>query len=153
MSITSTMSVVPPSEDDFFEIVGNNQTFKILSYEISVYNTFRVERNIFKRLQELELGRFGNPSALFFLSDDELATVCLSSLDEVKESCYDLKATSENLENVLQNEKVRLLEAHKKSPQLIHRLIGKVSFAMQYRRIQAPMQCYFTFSCIVYRLQ
>ena len=98
-------------EDDFFEIVS--ETIKPLKseypYEISVYNTFRVEerKHFQKRLQELELEEDSTIlPALFFLSDDGVATVCLSSLDEIKEKIVTtLKQTSEeNLENVLQNE-------------------------------------------------
>lgn len=104
-------------EDDFFEIVS--ETIKPLKseypYEISVYNTFRVEerKHFQKRLQELELEEDSTIlPALFFLSDDGVATVCLSSLDEIKEKIVTtLKQTSEeNLENVLQNEKAKLLE-------------------------------------------
>ena len=91
-------------EDDFFEIVS--ETIKPLKseypYEISVYNTFRVEERKHSTILP----------ALFFLSDDGVATVCLSSLDEIKEKIVTtLKQTSEeNLENVLQNEKAKLLE-------------------------------------------
>ena len=92
-------------EDDFFEIVS--ETIKPLKseypYEISVYNTFRVEerKHFQKRLQELELEEDSTIlPALFFLSD------------EIKEKIVTtLKQTSEeNLENVLQNEKAKLLE-------------------------------------------
>lgn len=77
-------------EDDFFEIVS--ETIKPLKseypYEISVYNTFRVEerKHFQKRLQELGLQEEATSlPALFFISDDGIASACLSSLDEIKE--------------------------------------------------------------------
>ena len=57
-----------------------------------------------------------------------------------------LKQTSEeNLENVLQNEKAKLLEGSQEESTADSSVDWKGQLRDAVSRIQAPMQCYFTF--------
>ena len=81
-------------EDDFFAVVSDtiSPIKQEYPYEIAVYNTFRAEdKNRFeKRLQELGLKEADvSLPALFMISEDSEALVCLSGLDEIKEKLED----------------------------------------------------------------
>lgn len=93
-------------EDDFFDIV--TETIRPIReeypYEISVYNTFRsYDREKFeKRLQELGLTQDDvKQPALITVSEDSVATVCLSGLDEIREKLADtLKQAAQSKQSV-----------------------------------------------------
>ena len=81
-------------EDDFFAVVSETITplKEEYPYEIAVYNTFRAEdkQRFEKRLQELGLKEAEvSLPALITVSEDSVATVCLSGLDEIKEKLAD----------------------------------------------------------------
>ena len=78
-------------EDDFFAVVSDtiSPIKQKYPYEIAVYNTFRAEdKKLFeKRLQELMLKEADvSLPTLIMISEDSEALVCLSGLDEIKES-------------------------------------------------------------------
>ena len=81
-------------EDDFFAVVSETITplKEEYPYEIAVYNTFRAEdkQRFEKRLQELGLKEAEvSLPALITISEDSVATVCLSGLDEIREKLAD----------------------------------------------------------------
>jgi hypothetical protein len=81
-------------EDDFFAVVSEMITplKEEYPYEIAVYNTFREEdkQRFEKRLQELGLKEAEvSLPALITVSEDSVATVCLSGLDEIREKLTD----------------------------------------------------------------
>ncbi len=81
-------------EDDFFAVVSETITplKEEYPYEIAVYNTFRAEDKLRfeKRLQELGLKEAEvSLPALITVSEDSVAMVCLSGLDEIREKLVD----------------------------------------------------------------
>lgn len=96
-------------EDDFFAVVSEAITplKEEYPYEIAVYNTFRSEekQRFEQRLQELGLKEAEvSLPVLITVSEDSVATVCLSGLDEIREKLADTLKQAGQAEQSVSNE-------------------------------------------------